>query len=321
MRSVRSTGKIKLASYVRPMLATLHDAPFDDREWIFELKWDGYRAIAEIDDGKVKLYSRNGLSFLPLYPSLATELSKLKLNAVLDGEIVVLDEHNRPSFQKLQQFGDSRSGKLVYYVFDCLAIDGDSMVKLPLAKRKEILKKKLPKNNMVRFSDHVVEHGIQLFTNARKMDLEGIIAKRADSTYIEGKRSKDWLKVKNHNTQEAIIVGYTEPRGARNHFGALLLAIYKKGKLTYIGHTGTGFTEKLLKEIFLKLQPLKRTTSPFEGKIPVNGKVTWVDPQLVCAIKFTEVTNDGILRHPVFQGLRIDKHPKQVSTLEAVQRK
>jgi bifunctional non-homologous end joining protein LigD len=148
------------------------------------------------------------------------------------------------------------------------------------------------------------------------MDLEGIIAKRASSIYVQGKRSVDWLKIKHHNIQEAIIAGYTAPRGSREFFGALILAIMQNKKLTYVGHTGTGFTHSILKDVYAKLQPLRRTTSPFEDKVPVNTKVTWVDPKLVCNIKFTEITQGGILRHPVFMGLRIDKVGQDVDHLE-----
>jgi bifunctional non-homologous end joining protein LigD len=316
IRSVRSSNGQKLKTFIKPMLATLHDHAFDDADWIFEIKWDGYRAVAEID-ATVKLYSRNGLSFLQLYPEVAEELKKIKERVVLDGEIVVLNEQHKPDFQKLQQYGDHRLLSIQYYVFDCLYYQGKSIMSLPLVERKKIAKQIIPESTIIKYSDHVRESGIEFFTKAINMDLEGVIAKRANSQYIPGKRTNDWLKIKNHNTQEAIIAGYTAPRGSRPYFGALILGIMTAGKLQYIGHTGTGFTEALLKEVFGKMQPLKRNTSPFDKKIPVNGAVTWIEPVLVCSIKFTEITADGILRHPVFMGFRIDKSSKEVTTIDA----
>ena len=315
-RSVRSGGNEKLSRYITPMLAQIHDEPFDNEEWIFEIKWDGYRAIAEIERNEVKLYSRNGLSFLRLYPAVAEALRKIKDEAVLDGEIVVLNEKNQPDFQKLQQYDHNPSLTIQYYVFDCLSHKGKSITHLPLVERKEIAKKIVGNNKIIKYSDHVAQSGVEFFSKVTDMNLEGMIAKRATSQYLPGKRTRDWLKIKSHNTQEAVIAGYTAPRGSREYFGALILGMYEKGKLRYIGHTGTGFTSAILKEVHEKLSPLKRPTSPFDTKVPVNSPVTWVEPKLVCAIKFTEVTEEGILRHPVFLGLRIDKSAKEVNTLD-----
>jgi bifunctional non-homologous end joining protein LigD len=316
MRSVRSAGKEKLTSYFKPMLATLADSPFDNTDWIYEIKWDGYRAIAEVQNSEVKLYSRNGLSFKTLYPTVAQALQKMRKDVVLDGEIVFINESGKPDFQKLQQYGETKRGHLIYYVFDCLQINGKSITHLPLIDRKRLLKDLLPKSDTIKFADHLQGNGIEFFNTAAAMDLEGIIAKRGSSIYTPGKRSPDWLKIKHHNIQEAIIAGYTEPRGSRSYFGALILAIRKNNILTYIGHTGTGFTQAILKDVYAKLQSLTRSDSPFKTKVPVNTKVTWVEPKLVCNIKFTEVTQGGILRHPVFMGLRIDKVGKEVDHLE-----
>ena len=298
------------------MLAQIHEEPFDDGNWIFEVKWDGYRAIAEITGKDVKLYSRNGLSFLRLYPAVAEALRKLKDAAVLDGEIIVLNEKNQPDFQKLQQYDHNPSLTILYYVFDCLAYNGKSITHLPLLERKEIAKKVVGNNRIVKYSDHVTESGITFFSKVTEMNLEGMIAKRADSPYLPGKRTRDWLKIKNHNTQEAVIAGYTAPKGSRQYFGALILGIYEQGTLRYIGHTGTGFTSAILKELHEKLGPLRRPTSPFDEKISVNSPVTWIEPELVCAIKFTEVTAEGILRHPVFLGLRMDKTAREVNSMD-----
>lgn len=318
-RSVRS-GHEKLKTFIKPMLAKIHDQPFDDAEWLFEAKWDGYRAVAEIRKGNIKLYSRNGLSFLTLYPKVVEELKKLPGDAIFDGEIVVLNEENKPDFQKLQQYDNNPSLRIIYYVFDCLSHNGTSTLHLPLIERKRIAEKALVKSKVIKFSDHVLHSGVDFFSSVVKMDLEGMIAKRIASPYQPGKRSGDWLKIKNHSTQEAVIAGFTAPRGSRKYFGALILGIYKNGKLNYIGHTGTGFTSATLKKVYETIEPLKRKTSPFTKKVSVNSPVTWVDPVIVCAIKFTEVTEEGILRHPVFQGLRIDKSAKEANTLDVTAR-
>lgn len=314
-RSVRS-GNDKLTNYIKPMLAQIHDEAFDDNDWLFEIKWDGYRAVAEVNKNGVRLYSRNGLSFLGLYPAVADELKKIKEDVVLDGEIVVLNEKGKPDFQKLQQYDHNPSLTIQYYVFDCLFYKGKSVMHLPLVDRKRIAEKVLFKSKILKYSDHVMHKGAEFFSKVMEMDLEGMIAKRASSPYSPGKRTRDWLKIKNHNTQEAVIAGYTAPRGSREHFGALILGMYENKKLKYIGHTGTGFTSAVLKDVFEILRPLRRETSPFEKKVPVNAPVTWVEPVVVCAIKFTESTEEGILRHPVFQGLRIDKPANEATTLD-----
>src|SRR5690606_2531708 len=204
-RSVRSEHD-KLTNFVRPMLASIHEEPFDGSDWIFEVKWDGYRAVAETGN-EVRLYSRNGLSFLRLYPAIAEELKKIQEEAVLDGEIVVLNKQNKPDFQKLQQYDHNPSLAILYYVFDCISYRGKSVAHLPLLERKEIVRRLMVDSKIVRYSDHVQEHGIEFFSKVVEMDIEGMIAKRASSPYQPGKRSRDWLKIKNHNTQEAVIAG------------------------------------------------------------------------------------------------------------------
>ncbi|HTL09224.1 MAG TPA: non-homologous end-joining DNA ligase [Chitinophagaceae bacterium] len=304
----------KLKQYHQPMLATLTDAAFDDKDWIFETKWDGYRAIAECDGKTLRLYSRNGLSFNTKYPSIVSALEKLSHNMVLDGEVVVLDAKGKPSFQLLQQFGDAPSSNICYYVFDLLSLHGRDTRELPVLQRKELLKKALPggKKGKIRYCEHVATKGKSFFAKAVAMDLEGIIAKKADSEYHEGVRTKEWLKIKNHNSREAVIAGFTAPRGGRSHFGALILAEKKGKSFVYLGHTGTGFTEETLQSLWTKLQPLVTDSSPFAAKIKVNMPVTWVKPQLVCQVKFTEQTADGMLRHPVYLGLRVDKKASEV---------
>jgi bifunctional non-homologous end joining protein LigD len=303
------------------MLAALGDGPFDDPDWIFELKWDGYRAIAECNGKEVKLYSRNGLSFNERYPVIVSELANMKLKAVIDGEVVLFNEDDRPDFQKLQHYDDNRHLPLIYYAFDLLSANGKDITGQPLIERKGELKKILKKNGVVRYSDHIEENGIAFFKEVQKKKLEGIMAKKADSLYVKGIRSKEWLKIKNSLTREAIICGYTAGRGSRKHFGALVLGEFKRGRLHYIGHTGTGFSENTLKELWTLMQGYKSEHSPFEVKVPLNGKVTWLKPKLVAEVKYSELTRDGILRHPVFLHLREDKKPTEVKPEPAPVRK
>lgn len=306
-------SSMKLADYHKPMLATLTDNPFDDKEWIFEIKWDGYRAVAEVNNGKVKFHSRNGLSFIDKFAVITESLKKIKHSVILDGEVVLLND-NKPDFQKLQQYEDNYDMPLVYYVFDMLSLDGKNLKSLPLQDRKELLQKLVEENNdpVIRFSDHITETGNAFFEMAKKNNLEGIIAKKADSEYTEGYRSKQWLKIKYQLNREAIIAGYTKPRGSRKHFGALILAQYEEDKLVYMGHTGTGFDQKMLKALWEKMQPIVIKDSPFNEKIKTNMPVTWIKPRLVCQVSYTEITADGKLRHPVYMGLREDKTFKEV---------
>lgn len=298
------------------MLAKLHDKAFNDPNWIFEIKWDGYRAIAEINGKNTRLYSRNGLSFEKNYPLVVAALSNIQHDCILDGEIVALDDKGVPRFQLLQQYGMDGDVPLRYYVFDLLRLDGKSTEGLPLSDRKELLKKLLPEDDTIIYCDHVAADGINFFKEVKRVGLEGMIAKRLDSTYHENTRSSDWLKVKHMLTDEAVIAGFTAPRGGRKYFGALVLGSFEKGKLKYIGHTGTGFDDKTLKRLYAELKSLITETNPFGVKVKVNSPVTWVQPKLVCNIKFTEITSDGNRRHPVFEGLRTDKSPREVK-LEA----
>jgi bifunctional non-homologous end joining protein LigD len=307
----RGSSNQKFTRFIKPMLSKLSEQPFDGADWVFEIKWDGYRAIAET--GKdTRLYSRNGLSFKDDYPPVFDELKKIKKDVVLDGEIVVLDANGRPSFQLIQQYLQAHDVPVCYYVFDCLYINGKSIEDKPLTERKQLLQSLLPESDIIKYSDHVESRGKEFFKLVRKQGLEGMMAKRKDSLYRENTRSSDWLKVKNTITEEAVIAGYTAPRGGRKYFGALVLGIYKNDKLTYIGHTGTGFNDSTLKDIYQQLQSLKIDSSPFATKVPVNAPVTWVKPKLVCNLKYTEVTEGGNRRHPVFLGLRIDKAARDV---------
>lgn len=313
MKYVRIEGGRKLASFIEPMKAQLTDQPaFDSPDWLFEIKWDGYRAIAEIHKSGNKLYSRNGLTFDKAYPKVFDGLKAIKKDAIIDGEIVVFNEHGKPDFQKLQNYRNHDRYAIQYYVFDIIELEGKSLTNLPLIERKETLRKILPASNVIRYCDHVEDDGKMLFREMQRMNLEGMIAKKKNSKYYIGKRTSDWLKIKNVQTQEAIIVGFTEPKGSRQHFGSLLLAVRDKGKLVPIGNVGTGFNDKSLKALHGKLRKIVRKTSPLDVPLKETPDITWVEPQLVCNIKFSEMTDDGSVRHPVFQGLRVDKAADEV---------
>lgn len=313
MKYVKIEGGRKLSSFVEPMKAQLTDQPaFDSPDWLFEIKWDGYRAIAEISKTGNKLYSRNGLTFDKAYPKIFEGLKAIKKNAIIDGEIVVFDENGKPNFQKLQNYQNKDKYAIQYSVFDIIELEGKSLANLPLIERKEILRKLLPVSKVIKYCDHVDSEGKILFREMQKMNLEGMIAKKKNSKYHIGKRTSDWLKIKNVQSQEAIIVGFTDPKGSRQYFGSLLIAVKKKGKLVSIGNVGTGFTEKSLKDLHAKLKKVIRKTSPLDVPIKETPDITWVEPELVCNVKFTEITEDGSVRHPVFQGLRIDKTASEV---------
>ncbi|MDB5271886.1 MAG: ligD [Chitinophagaceae bacterium] len=296
------------------MLAKTGDKPFSDLQWLFEVKWDGYRAVAEIQKQHIKLYSRNGLSFENKYHDVVTALQEIKHNMVLDGEIVVLDEEAKPNFQLLQHYPDVPEGcNLVYYVFDLLQLEGKKLYDVPLTERKKKLEKIIPSTSIIRYCEHVTGEGETFFKWVLKHNLEGMMAKKSDSLYLVNKRSSEWLKIRNHNITEAIICGFTAPNGERAHFGSLILGIYDaKHELHYAGHVGTGFTDQSLKELFVQMNKLKVETSPFPQPIKVNAAVTWIKPALVCNIKYTEWTSNKQLRHPVFMGLRVDKISNEV---------
>ena len=297
---------------IKPMLATSIKEPFDHPDWIFEVKWDGYRAVAEIREGAVSLYSRNGISFNQKFSPIADALRKVRFDAVLDGEIVVVDDRGHSDFQMLQDYQKSGRGHLLYYVFDLLHFGGHDLTNLPLLRRKELLKKILPSAPNIKFSDHIGEEGVLFFKVVKEKGIEGIIAKHSQSAYRMGRRSRQWLKVKTQLTQEGVIAGFTEPRGGRKNFGALVLGVFKGDKLVFIGHTGGGFSAEMLREIREKLDPLIRKKCPFTVEPKTNTPVTWVKPELVCEVVFHGWTDEGIMRQPVFLRLREDKAAREV---------
>lgn len=294
------------------MLATLIDKPFTDKDWVFEIKWDGYRTIAMVNHGKVRLLSRNAQVFTETFAPVTAALDGLRHDAVIDGEIVVLDDKGRSHFQLLQTWRKTGLGTLTYCAFDLLWLDGHRLDTLALLDRKKLLKTVLPKHPTIMYSEHMAERGEDFFRTARKSGLEGIMAKRKDSNYHAGIRSMDWLKIKTHARQEVVIAGYTEGRGSRKHFGALVLGVYEGDDLIYVGHTGTGFDEETLEDVWTKLHRLERKTSPFVDVPVTNAPVRWVRPMLVADVRFQEWTNDGVMRQPVFLGLRSDKNARDV---------
>lgn len=320
-RKLSGFGK-KISGFIEPMLAKETDESFDDKNWLFEIKWDGYRAISEIRNDKILLYSRNGLNFQPAYPIVVNRLNTIKENVVLDGEIVVLNDEGKPDFQFLQHYSENQNRPIQYCIFDLLELNGKDTKVLPLMDRKELLKKIVPPGDPVlRYSDHILENGKAFFKVSKEKNLEGIMAKKMDSKYYPGKRNPDWLKIKNHKTAEAIIAGYTEPVGARKYFGALILASKKGKKFIYIGHTGTGFNHQSLKEMYELMQPLVQENSPFDEKIKFNSKATWLRPELICEVKFSEITADGKFRHPVFLHLRDDKNINEINMKNSKEKK
>src|SRR5215471_13176476 len=315
---------------VHPMLATLVDNPFDDQQWLFEIKWDGYRAVSFIHDGRAKLVSRNQNDLTGEFPEIAKAAGRLEIeSAMLDGEIVALDEEGRSSFSLMQQRtgmthpGKARGAKdltvpIVYYVFDLLYLNGYNLMRVPLEQRKELLAQIVPRGDgLLRYSDHHPAEGTRLFEVARDKGLEGIVAKLRSGLYLQ-KRSREWLKIKISRRQECVICGYSDPRGSREYFGSLILGLYnQEGKLVHAGNVGTGFSRKSEAGLFKQLQKLETDQNPFGKKIDTGGRAPhWVKTDLVAEIKFAEWTHQGEsgeikMRAPVFEGLRLDKRPRE----------
>ncbi|MGB6517540.1 MAG: non-homologous end-joining DNA ligase [Candidatus Cybelea sp.] len=293
------------------MLATLVSEPFDDPDWLFEIKWDGYRALCTIEEGKFSLVSRNGLDMLKRFPDLQ-DLSGAfaSLPIVVDGEIVSLDKKGRSEFQRLQESQKKPAG-LTYVAFDLLYADGRDLRKMPLEERKSLLERLISGDDSVLYSKHIVGRGKALFENAQKNDLEGIIGKKRDSTYQE-RRSRDWVKIKTGREQEFVVGGWTEPKGSRKGFGALLLGVFKAKSLHFVGSVGTGFTGKVLQQLYARLRAIERKTSPFANDVVANSPCHWTSPELVVEVRFSEWTRDGYLRQPAYLGLRPDKSAADV---------
>ncbi|MBV2165209.1 MAG: DNA ligase D [Kaistella sp.] len=306
------SGERKLNKFISPMLAGTSAKPFSSPDWAFEIKWDGYRAIADLRKD-IQLYSRNGLSYAEKFKKISNSLKFQEHEMILDGELVAYDNEGKPNFQWLQRIGENPNLNIIYQVFDLLWLNGHSTENLSLLQRKELLKEALVETEHIKYHDHILEKGEAFFMQIEKLGLEGMIAKKTNSTYSRGTRNGDWLKIKSQQTEEVLICGFTAPKGSRKKFGSLVLGRYNGNELIFCGHTGTGFSDKMLVELYDKMKPLIVTESPFR-KIPkTNDKATWLKSELIAEIKFTEITSDHIFRHPVFLRLREDLNPKDLN--------
>lgn len=320
---LKKAPKQKFFNKVEPMLATLVDKPFDDEGWIYEIKWDGYRAVAFMNKGEVEFKSRNDKSFNEKFYPLYESLKAWGINAVVDGEVVVVNEQGVANFGALQNWRSEADGELLYYVFDILWYEGRDLRDLPLTERKAILADLIPEDTAILPSKEFATSGIDFLDAAKRMGLEGIMAKRKDSTYQTGNRTRDWLKIKANKRQEVVIGGYTNNEGSKKPFSALLVGVFEKGKFVYTGKIGTGFNIKTQKEMLAQFEPLIVSKAAFTHEPDINkpsrfrrnppkAVATWLKPELICEVSFTEMTGDGVMRHPSFEGMREDKKAKEV---------
>ena len=314
--------------FVEPMKPKLVEHPLTTGDWVYELKFDGIRALAIKDGRAMQLVSRNEKKLNDRFPEIARAAGDFEADeCVVDGEVVAMDEEGRSSFQLLQRAElDGKDAPLAFYVFDVLQLNGRSLIGLPLTLRKEVLTRLVPpSSDIIRFSGALGTEAETLVPEIKRRGLEGLIGKQRDSVYEPGRRSGAWIKLKCVNEQEFVIGGYTPPAGARKHFGALLVGYYDKGRLLFAGKVGTGFDTKLLSTLHEKMRAEERSTCPFtdlpskqngewvQGITPGEmRKYTWVNPKFVCQVKFAEWTRDGKLRQPVFRGRRPDKDPRAV---------
>ncbi len=308
---------------IKPMLATLVDKPFDEIGWLYEVKWDGYRAIAYINNGEAELASRNNKSFNERFYPVFNSLQQWKIKAVIDGEIVVINEKGVSDFSNLQNWRSESDGDLVFYMFDILWMDGNDLMNLSLTERREILKSITPPKKNIRISETFDTGATEFFEVAKQLKLEGIIAKKANSKYYPGQRSKEWLKIKTGKRHEVIIGGYTHNEESSKAFSSLLVGVFENGKLHYTGKIGTGFSNTLQKEMMQQFRPLIIKESPFTNEPDINkpsrfrpnppkATATWLKPKLICEVNYSEMTSDGVMRHPSFEGMREDKAAQDV---------
>lgn len=305
------------------MLATLVNKPFDEPGWLYEVKWDGYRAMAYCRSKKVELLSRNNKSFNEKFYPVYNALVAWGINAVVDGEICVLNKQGVSHFGSLQNWRSEADGDLVYYVFDLLWLDGRNLMELPLSERRALLQSKLPAIDMIRYSETFETRAGKFLEAASKLGMEGIIAKKADSVYEPGDRSRSWLKIKTNKRHEVVIGGFTQNEDSPKPFSSLLVGVYENGALQYTGKIGTGFNQAMQKQLMATFKPLIRKTCPFAQVPDINkpsrfrpnppqAKATWLKPALVCEVSYVEMTEDGVMRHPSFEGMRTDKKAAEV---------
>jgi bifunctional non-homologous end joining protein LigD len=321
---MKGTPKAPFPSKVSPMLATLVDKPFDEPGWLYEIKWDGYRALALCNKKNVELVSRNNKTFNERFYPVYEAVKQWSINAVVDGEIAVLNDTGVSHFGSLQNWRSEADGELVYYVFDLLWLNGRDLTNLPLTRRRELLATLVPEDQgTIRLSENFEASATEFIEAAKKIGLEGVIAKKADSFYVYGIRTLDWLKIKANQRQEVVIGGFTRNTGTSKTFSSLLVGVFENGKLRYTGKIGTGFTAKLQHELMKRFGPLITGEIPFVEEPDVNkpsrfrpnppkAATTWLKPELVCEVSYAEMTADGLMRHPAFAGMREDKNAKDV---------
>jgi bifunctional non-homologous end joining protein LigD len=320
--AVTAGRKAAMPKDIIPMLATLVDKPFDEEGWSYEIKWDGYRALTYLKKGQIELRSRNNKSFEKYYP-VYEAFKDWTVDAVLDGELVVLNDQGQSNFGSLQNWRSEADGTLIYYLFDLLWLNGRDLTGLPLSERRALLQPLVPGDGILRYSENFTASGTEFYAAAQKMGLEGIMAKRTESNYTPGIRTREWLKIKTVSRQEVIIGGYTRNEDSPKLFSSLLVGVFENGALNYTGKIGTGFTEKMQKEMMQQFKPLEQKKSPFTVIPDVNkpsrfrpdppaARATWLKPKLICEVSFREMTDDGVMRHPSFEGMRDDKAVKDV---------
>jgi bifunctional non-homologous end joining protein LigD len=306
---LRKGLKAPFPKSLEPMLATKISQPFNDPAWLFEIKWDGYRIIAHVQQGKVILHSRSLQNYTNWYPAVTDELASRRNDMVLDGEIVVLNERGKPDFDALQKY--QRGDHIVYYVFDLLWYNGYSLLHMPLEDRKMILESVLPENKVIKYSNHF-DDGVALFEQVQKIELEGIVCKKRDSHYRPGFRTNEWLKLPAVKRQEFVIGGWTES-GSGRAFRSLLFGAYENDKLINVGHAGSGYKEKNMVEILKQLKKLETRKNPFTNPVETDTKPHWVKPTLVAEFKYAGFTKSGKIRKPaIFIGFRKDKNARDV---------
>jgi bifunctional non-homologous end joining protein LigD len=327
---LKAAPESEIPTGMKPMLATLVDEPFDDAGWQFEVKWDGFRTMAFLNNREVSLLSRNNKSFSEKFYPIQHLFEEWKMNAVFDGEILVLNEKGISKFGDLQNWRSEADGALVYYIFDLVWYEGKNLMGLPLLQRQAILKSILPKNDdRVRIGQVFAGKGTAFYRDAEKMQLEGIMAKKINSLYTPDSRSNEWLKVKVHQRQEVVIAGYTKNENTSKLFSSLLLGAYENNELQFVGKVGTGFTKKVQEELMEAFKPFITDKSAFKVIPDINkpsrfrpdppkATATWLKPELVGEVAFSEITNDGIFRQPSFKGLRPDKKGTEVVREKAV---
>lgn len=321
---LQKAEQIPFPKNISPMLATLVDKPFDEEGWLYEVKWDGYRALAYLNNKEINICSRNNKSFNEKFYPVLNALQQWKINAVVDGEIMVINDKGISEFGDLQQWRSEADGELIFYLFDILWLEGYNLMSLPLTERKKILSSVAPQSNIIRISESFETGATDFFEVAKKMHLEGIIAKKEESIYKPGFRTKEWLKIKTQQRQEMVIGGYTKNENTSRQFSALLMGVYDdNGNFNFLTPVGTGFSNKLQTELLEKFKPLIIKDCPFKTipqynkpsrfrPNPPKAEVTWVKPKLIAEISYAEQTKDGAIRHPSFEGLRVDKNPEEV---------